>query len=36
LFDNPPMPEKGEIKVPTEHGLGLKFAPGLFEKYGVR
>jgi len=35
LFDNPPMPEKGEIKVPTEPGLGLKFAPDLFEKYGV-
>jgi L-alanine-DL-glutamate epimerase-like enolase superfamily enzyme len=36
LFDNPPMPEKGEIKVPTEPGLGLKFAPDLFDKYGVR
>jgi L-alanine-DL-glutamate epimerase-like enolase superfamily enzyme len=35
LFDNPPMPENGEMKVPTEAGLGLKFAPDLFEKYGV-
>ena len=36
LFDNPPMPEKGELKVPISTGLGLKFAPNLFEKYGVR
>ena len=36
LFDNPPMPENGEMMVPTGPGLGLKFAPGLFEKYGVR
>ena len=35
LFDNPPMPVKGEMAVPTAPGLGLKFAPGLFEKYGV-
>ena len=36
LFDDPPMPENGEIKVPTGAGLGLKFAPDLFEKFGVR
>jgi len=35
LFDNPPMPVKGEIAVPTGPGLGLKFAPDLFDKYGV-
>ena len=35
LFDNPPMPENGEMTVPTGAGLGLKFAPDLFEKYGV-
>jgi L-alanine-DL-glutamate epimerase-like enolase superfamily enzyme len=35
LFDNPPMPEKGEMTVPTAPGLGLKFARDLFEKYGV-
>ncbi|MFZ0809856.1 mandelate racemase/muconate lactonizing enzyme family protein [Bradyrhizobium sp.] len=35
LFDNPPMPVNGEIAVPNEPGLGLKFAPDLFEKYGV-
>ena len=35
LFDNPPMPIKGEMSVPTAAGLGLSFAPGLFEKYGV-
>jgi L-alanine-DL-glutamate epimerase-like enolase superfamily enzyme len=36
LFENPPKPENGELKVPTEAGLGLKFAPDLFEKYGAR
>ena len=36
LFDNPPIPENGEMTVPTGPGLGLKFAPGLFEKYGIR
>ncbi|HEX5211967.1 MAG TPA: mandelate racemase/muconate lactonizing enzyme family protein [Pseudolabrys sp.] len=36
LFDNPPMPDNGVMTVPTGPGLGLKFAPGLFEQYGVR
>ncbi len=27
LFADPPMPEKGVMKVPTGPGLGLKFAP---------
>src|SRR6267142_4948784 len=35
LFDDPPMPVQGEMKVPTGAGLGLRFAPHLFEKYGV-
>ena len=36
LIENPPIPEKGgQIAVPTGAGLGLKFAPDLFEKYGV-
>ena len=35
LFENPPIPEKGEIAVPTGAGLGLKFASDLFDKYGV-
>jgi L-alanine-DL-glutamate epimerase-like enolase superfamily enzyme len=35
LFDNPPMPDNGEMTVPTGAGLGLKFASDLFEKYGV-
>jgi L-alanine-DL-glutamate epimerase-like enolase superfamily enzyme len=35
LFDNPPMPVNGEMTVPTGSGLGLKFAPDLFDKYGV-
>jgi len=35
LFENPPIPEKGEIAVPTGARLRLKFASDLFEKYGV-
>ena len=35
LFDDPPMPVNGEMTVPTGPGLGLKFAPDLFENYGV-
>jgi L-talarate/galactarate dehydratase len=35
LFDNPPMPEKGMMTVPTAPGLGLKFAPDLFDKFGI-
>jgi hypothetical protein len=29
------MPVNGEMTVPTGSGLGLKFAPDLFDKYGV-
>ena len=29
------MPVNGEMTVPTGPGLGLKFAPDLFDKYGV-
>jgi L-alanine-DL-glutamate epimerase-like enolase superfamily enzyme len=35
LFEDPPMPVKGEIAVPKGAGLGLRFAPDLFEKYGA-
>ncbi len=35
LFENPPMPDKGVMTVPTGAGLGLKFAPDLFKTYGV-
>ena len=35
LFENPPIPVNGEIAVPSGAGLGLKFAPDLFDKYGV-
>jgi L-alanine-DL-glutamate epimerase-like enolase superfamily enzyme len=35
LFDDPPMPVNGEMAVPTGPGLGLKFAPDLFDKYGI-
>ncbi|HLH87434.1 MAG TPA: mandelate racemase/muconate lactonizing enzyme family protein [Xanthobacteraceae bacterium] len=35
LFENPPMPQQGEITVPAAPGLGLKFAPELFRKYGL-
>jgi L-alanine-DL-glutamate epimerase-like enolase superfamily enzyme len=36
LFDNPPMPDKGVMTVPAGPGLGLKFAPGLFDQYSAR
>jgi len=35
LFDNPPLPQKGEMAVPPGPGWGLTFAKGLFDKYGV-
>jgi len=35
LFEGPPMPDKGQMTVPAAPGLGLTFAPDLFEKYGV-
>jgi L-alanine-DL-glutamate epimerase-like enolase superfamily enzyme len=35
LFDDPPMPINGEMTVPTGPGLGLTFAPDLFQQYGV-
>jgi L-alanine-DL-glutamate epimerase-like enolase superfamily enzyme len=35
LFEDPPMPVKGEMAVPTGAGLGLRFAPDLFAKYGT-
>ena len=33
LFEDPPMPVKGEMTVPNAPGLGLKFAADLFERY---
>jgi L-alanine-DL-glutamate epimerase-like enolase superfamily enzyme len=35
MFENPPIPENGEMKVPTGPGFGLKFAADLFTSYGV-
>jgi L-alanine-DL-glutamate epimerase-like enolase superfamily enzyme len=35
LFEDPPMPQQGMMTVPPGPGLGLKFAPDLFQKYGV-
>jgi L-alanine-DL-glutamate epimerase-like enolase superfamily enzyme len=35
LFDNPPVPENGMLSVPEGPGLGLRFAPGLFESWAV-
>jgi L-alanine-DL-glutamate epimerase-like enolase superfamily enzyme len=35
LFEDPPTVEKGEMTVPAGAGLGLKFAPDLFEKFGA-
>lgn len=35
LFENPPIPEQGMLKVPEGAGFGLNFAPDLFKTYGV-
>jgi len=35
LFEDPQFPQQGEMTVPDAPGLGLKFAPDLFQKYGV-
>ena len=35
LFENPPVPVRGEMAVPSGAGLGLTFAPDLFKTYGV-
>jgi len=35
LFENPPIPENGMLNVPKAPGLGLRFAPDLFETYSV-
>ena len=35
LFENPPIPENGMLKVPKAPGLGFRFAPDLFETYSV-
>lgn len=35
LFDDPPVPADGVLAVPPGPGLGLRFAPGLFQSYGV-
>jgi L-alanine-DL-glutamate epimerase-like enolase superfamily enzyme len=35
LFENPPVPENGMLNVPQTPGLGLRFAPDLFETYSV-
>jgi L-talarate/galactarate dehydratase len=35
LFEDPPMPQQGMLTVPAGPGLGLKFVPDLFQKYGV-
>ncbi len=35
LFEDPPVPQNGMLTVPTGAGLGLRFAKGLFEKYGA-
>jgi L-talarate/galactarate dehydratase len=35
LFENPPVPENGMLKVPPAAGLGLRFATGLFETWSV-
>jgi L-alanine-DL-glutamate epimerase-like enolase superfamily enzyme len=35
LFENPPVPEDGMLKAPQGAGLGLRFAPGLFETWSA-
>jgi L-alanine-DL-glutamate epimerase-like enolase superfamily enzyme len=35
LFENPPVPQNGMLNVPQTPGLGLRFAPDLFETYSV-
>jgi L-alanine-DL-glutamate epimerase-like enolase superfamily enzyme len=35
LFEDPPMVAQGEMKVPAGAGLGLRFAPDLFDKYSA-
>jgi len=35
LFEDPPRPEKGEVKVPAAPGFGLMFDRELIKKYGV-
>jgi L-talarate/galactarate dehydratase len=35
LFENPPVPDKGEMTVPAAPGFGLKFDSKLVEKYGI-
>jgi len=35
LFEDPPVPEKGEVKLPPGPGFGLTFDKDLIKKYGV-
>jgi L-alanine-DL-glutamate epimerase-like enolase superfamily enzyme len=35
LFEDPQFPQDGELTVPDAPGLGLRFAPDLFQKYGI-
>jgi L-alanine-DL-glutamate epimerase-like enolase superfamily enzyme len=35
LFEDPPMPKDNVLVCPKGPGLGLKFAPDLFQKFGV-
>jgi len=35
LFEDPPVPDNGVLKVPRGAGLGLRLAPGLFESFAV-
>ena len=34
LFDNPPIPEKGFMSVPTKPGLGLTFTKAINDGFG--
>ena len=35
LYEEVPVPVKGELVVPSKPGLGLKFDPGALKRYGV-
>ena len=34
LFDNPPLPEKGFMSVPTKPGLGFAFTKAINDGFG--
>ncbi|HEX9466535.1 MAG TPA: mandelate racemase/muconate lactonizing enzyme family protein [Alphaproteobacteria bacterium] len=35
LFEDPPLPERGEMTVPSRPGLGLRFAPEIVKRFAA-